>query len=221
MKPLVIFGAAGFAEMAHYYFERDSDYSVVAFTVDAPYIVEATFQGLPVIPVEELKATFPPDQTTMFVAMGIQKVNQLRAAKVAEVEAQGYRLASYLSTRARVPDDLVLKPNTFIMEEVGLQPRVTVGRNSILWPRTNVGFGSRIGDHCWLVTATLGESVTVGDYTFIGINATIRPSRTIAPSNVIGAGALILEDTKEFAVYKGNASKASRVPSYRLLRNWI
>jgi UDP-3-O-[3-hydroxymyristoyl] glucosamine N-acyltransferase len=167
---------------------------------------------------EELKASFPPDQAEMFVAMGIQKVNQIRAAKVAEAEARGYRLASYLSSRARVPDDLVLQSNTFIMEEVGLQANVTVGRNSVLWPRTGVGFRSRIGDHCWLVTATLGESVTVGDYSFIGLNATISSHVAIAPSNVIGAGALILEDTKESSVYKGHASERSRVPSRRLFR---
>jgi UDP-3-O-[3-hydroxymyristoyl] glucosamine N-acyltransferase len=191
---------------------------VVGFTVDATYVVEATFQGLPVVAFEELKASFPPDQAEMFVAMGIQKVNQIRAAKVAEAEARGYRLASYLSSRARVPDDLVLQSNTFIMEEVGLQANVTVGRNSVLWPRTGVGFRSRIGDHCWLVTATLGESVTVGDYSFIGLNATISSHVAIAPSNVIGAGALILEDTKESSVYKGHASERSRVPSRRLFR---
>ncbi len=45
----------------------------------------------------------------------------------------------------------------------------------------------RIGDHCWLVATTLGESVT-------------------------------LEDAKEFALYKAQASEASRLPSHRLRR---
>lgn len=218
MKPLVIFGTGAFAEIAHYYFEHDSLYTVAAFTVDASYVVEAIFHGLPVIAFEELEANFPPDQVTLFVAMGIQKVNQQRAAKVAEAEGRGYRLASYLSSKARVADDLVLNPNSFIMEDVTVQPKVSVGRDSVLWPKTSIGFRSRIGDHCWLVAATLGESVSVGDYTFIGINATITSYRTIAPSNVIGAGALILENTKEFSVYKGHASEVSRVPSYRLRR---
>src|SRR5271166_1749548 len=143
MKRLVIFGASGFTEMAHYYFERDSQYKVAAFTVDAAYMAEATFQGLPVIAFEELGASFPPDQTTLFIAMGIQKVNQLRAGKVAEAEARGYRLASYLSSKAKVADDLVLKPNSFVMEEAFLQPKVTLGRNTILWPHCLVGFRSR------------------------------------------------------------------------------
>jgi len=218
MKKLVIFGTGAFAEVAHYYFERDSAYSVVAFTVDASYLAETTFEGLPVIAFEELEASFPPDQTAIFVAVGIQKVNQQRARKVEEVEARGYELASFLSSKAKVADDLVLRPNSFIMEEVTMQPKVSVGKNSILWPRCGVGFRSRIGDHCWLVAAVLGESVTVGDHTFIGLNATIPSYRNIAPSNVIGAGALILEDTKESSIYKGRGSEVSRVPSYRLPR---
>lgn len=35
MKKLVIFGAKGFAQLAHYYFTHDSDYSIAAFSVDA------------------------------------------------------------------------------------------------------------------------------------------------------------------------------------------
>jgi sugar O-acyltransferase (sialic acid O-acetyltransferase NeuD family) len=218
MKPLVIFGTSGFAEMAHYYFERDSQYSVAAFTVDAAYLKETTFQGRPVVAFEELETSFPPEAVTLFVAMGIQKVNRLRAQKVADSQARGYRLASYLSSKAKVADDLVLHPNSFVMEEAYLQPRVTIGRDSIIWPRCTIGFRSRIGDHCWMVAAKLGESVTVGDYTFVGLNATIAPSRTIGANNVIGAGAVVLEDTQDDSIYKAQAAERSRVPSHRLRR---
>ena len=218
MTPLVIFGTGAFAEIAHYYFTRDSDYCVKAFTVDAEYVAGATFLGLPVVAFEDIVAAFPPDQNTMFIAMGIQKVNRQRAGKVAEAEARGYRLAGYVSPKAHVSGDLIVNPNTFIMEDVCMLPGVVVGRDSILWPRCAIGFRTRIGDHCWLVAAVVGESVEVGDHTFIGLNATVASSRTIGPSNVIGAGALVLENTKEFAIYKGQAARPSRVPSHRLRR---
>ena len=60
----------------------------------------------------------------MFVAMGIQKVNQHRAAKAAAAEAKGYTVASFLSPKAKVAPDLVLRPNTFVMEEAFIQPFV-------------------------------------------------------------------------------------------------
>lgn len=218
MKKLVIFGTSAFAEIAHYYFQHDSDYSVAAFTVDAAYVQETTFKGLPVVAFEDILDDFPPSEYDMAVAMGIQKVNQQRAQKVAEAESKGYKLASFLSSKAKVPEGLVMQPNTFIMEEAMLQPFVEVGRNTIIWPRSFVGFYSRIGDHCWLVPSILGESVIVGDYSFIGLNATIKSSCVIGKSNVIGAGALILKDTQDFEVYKGHASVPSCVPSYRLMQ---
>ncbi len=58
----------------------------------------------------------------------------------------------------------------------------------------------------------------MGDHCFIGGSAILSPFTTIGKSNVIGTGALILKNTKDFEVYKGRASSPSRVPSYRLLR---
>lgn len=216
MKKLVIFGTSAFAEVAHYYFRCDSDYAVAAFTVDSRYVKEGVFKELPVVAFEELDKSFPPSEYDLFVAMGIQKVNQQRAEKVAEAEAKGYRLASFLSSKAMVSEDLVMRPNSMVMDGAHLQPFVEVGRNTIIWSGCGIGFRSRIGDHCWLVASTFGESVVVGDYSFIGLGSTIAPSRSIGASNVIGAGALILHDTKDFEVYKGHASVPSRVPSSRL-----
>jgi hypothetical protein len=73
MKNLVIFGTGPFAEIARYYVERDSDYTVVAFTVDAAYRTGNTFQGLPLIPFEEISGACPPSQCEMFVAMGFRR----------------------------------------------------------------------------------------------------------------------------------------------------
>ena len=50
MKQLVIFGTAEMAKLAHYYFLNDSDYQVVAFTVDDEYASEKEFLGLPLVP---------------------------------------------------------------------------------------------------------------------------------------------------------------------------
>jgi sugar O-acyltransferase (sialic acid O-acetyltransferase NeuD family) len=216
MKKLVIFGAKGFAELAHYYFSHDSGYSVVAFAVDAPYLRETTYCGLPTVTFEEAVNQFPPEKHEMFVAIGIHKVNRSRAAKAAEVQAKGYRLASFVSSRADVAADLVVRPNTMIMERAGIQPFVTIGQDTIIWSSTRIGFHTHIGDHCWIVGPLVGESATIGDYSFLGLNSTVAPFVQVGVSNIIGAGALILNDTKDFAVYRGQASTPARAPSSRL-----
>jgi len=216
MNKIVIFGARNFAETAHYHFKYDGNHKVAAFTVDAPYLKEPTFNGLPVVAFEEVEKHFPPAEYGMFVAIGFRKLNRQRAEKAAQAEVKGYRLASFVSSRAQVAPDLRIGPNTMIMEHASIHPFVQIGRNTVIWSATRIPFHARIGDHCWLVSPIFGESVSVGDNTFIGLNATIAPNLSIGKSNIIGAGALILKSTKDFEVYRGHASVPSRVPSNRL-----
>jgi acetyltransferase-like isoleucine patch superfamily enzyme len=61
-------------------------------------------------------------------------------------------------------------------------------------------------------------NVRVGENTFIGVNATLRDNIVVGKFNVIGAAALILCDTPDEAVYFGEASALSKVPSSRLRR---
>jgi sugar O-acyltransferase (sialic acid O-acetyltransferase NeuD family) len=215
-RDLVIFGTRNFAEIAHYYFTHDSDYRVVAFTVDGEYLEANSFAGLPVVPFEEVAQKFPTADCDLFVAVGHQRLNSQREAKVAAAEAAGYRLASFISSKADVPPEFVLEPNTMIMERATLQPFVRVGRNSMIWSTTRIGFHTQIGANCWVVCALFGESCKVGDNTFVGLNATIAPGLSIGRGNVIGAGALITKDTRDYEIYRGAASEPSRVPSTRL-----
>ncbi|MCA9186045.1 MAG: hypothetical protein R3E01_09615 [Pirellulaceae bacterium] len=215
-KNLVIFGARAFAEIAKYYFDRSGAYRVCAFCVDGQYLTDVNHCGLPVIAFEELPTTFSAEQCEMFVAVGYHKNNQQRAEKMAAAKAAGYQLARYVSPKAQVADDLTVGENSMVMEHATVQPFVTVGDGSIIWSASRVGFHTQIGNYCWIVSAIFGESVVLGDRTFVGLNATVAPNLTIGQANVIGAGALVLRDSADHAVFRGVESVASKVPSYRL-----
>lgn len=217
MDGVVIFGAGQIAEVVHYYLTRDSAHKVRAFCVDAEYLKEPTTLGLPVVPFENLEAEFPPDRFGIFVAMSFRKVNQLRAEKLAQAEARGYRAISYVNSRATVWDGFVAQPNTFIMDENTVQPYARIGRDTIVWSGNHIGHHSVIGDHCFIAShAVISGAVIVGDFTFVGVNATIRDNVSVGRSCVIGAGALVLKDAADFEVYMGPATEPSRVPSNRL-----
>lgn len=104
-QPLVIFGLGDIGQLAHYYFSTDSNYEVVAFTVDAEYITTTKFCGLPVVPFEEVTSTYSPVMHEIFVALGYSKLNQLRKEKYLAAKALGYPLASYVSASATVLND--------------------------------------------------------------------------------------------------------------------
>src|SRR3954447_26743365 len=111
MSKIVVFGAGHIAELAEFYFKHDSEHEVAAFTVDGAYLREDTFLGKPVLPFESVAAAFPPDLFEFFVALSYTKINALRTQKVAATQGLGYRLVSYLSSRATVFPGFELKPN--------------------------------------------------------------------------------------------------------------
>lgn len=216
-KRLFIFGTGNFAEMCHHFFSEDSGYEVCGFTVDAAYLGETTsFRGLPVIAYEELLASPLREGAEMFVAVGVGKINTLRAQKVEQVQRDGFTLASYVSTLARVPRGFVARPNTMIMDQVNIHPDVEIGANTIVWSNSRIALKVRIGDHVWITSAVIGDSTTIGDFSFVGLNATVAPFVKVGSHNLIGAGALITQDTKDYEVYRGARSKPSKVSSLRI-----
>lgn len=217
MKDLVIFGATDAAELAHYYFTKDSDYRVVAFSVDSEYIRMESFCGLPIIPFENITSIFPPDKHDFFVALGYSGINRNRIKKYNSIKSIGYNLASYISSHATILNEHNIGDNCFVLEDNTIQPFVSIGNNVTLWSGNHVGHHSIIHDHCFLAShVVVSGRVELGEACFIGVNATLRDNIRIGSNSVIGAGALILSDVEAGSVYVGNATECSRVPSSRL-----
>jgi sugar O-acyltransferase (sialic acid O-acetyltransferase NeuD family) len=219
-EPIVVFGIGEVAEVVRYYFDKDSPwYEVQAFTVDGEYVKETAHQGLPVIPFEELASVYVSQVTRVFVAMSFREVNKARTSALARVRAAGYKLATFCHSKAIVWDQLVVRPNTFIMENNVIQPFVSIGENCILWSGNHIGHHTSIGDDCFIAShVVVSGHVTIGNNTFIGVNATLRDNITIGERNVIGAGALILKSTEDDAVYVGARSEPFKKKSFELGR---
>lgn len=216
-KRLVIFGMGDAAQLAHFYFNTDSDYEVVAFTVDGAHLSATIFCGLPVVAFEEVKAAFSPDTHDFFVALGYSSLNALRKTKYFAAKALGFRLASYVSSRATVLNNHNIGENCFVLEDNTLQPFVSIGNNVTLWSGNHIGHHSIVKDHSFIAShVVVSGGVEIGEQCFVGVNATLRDHILIGERCVIGAGALLLADAEPNGVYMGEATARSRVPSSRL-----
>ena len=100
VSDLIIFGKEEIAELAHFYFSKDSQYNVKAFTVDDEFIKEETKNNLPIIPYSEVIDKYPSSDFHMHIALSYQKLNKLREEKFNRAKAQNYFLASYLSSKS-------------------------------------------------------------------------------------------------------------------------
>lgn len=216
-QPLVIFGSGDIAQLAHYYFSTDSNYEVVAFTVDANYIKESEFCGLPVVAFEDVAKNYPPDSYNFFIALSYSKLNAVRKEKFLAAKEMGYKLVSFISSRATVLNEGRVGENCFIFEDNTIQPYVKIGNNVTLWSGNHIGHHSVINDHTFIAShVVVSGGVEIGEQCFVGVNATLRDHIKIGDRCVVGAGALLLADAAPEGVYIGNATERSKLPSSRL-----
>src|SRR5215510_15587851 len=208
MAKLVIFGAGDIARLAHHYFTHDSPHDVAGFVVDRAYRKADEFLGLPLVDAEEVTSRFPPGDYEMFVALSYAKMNGIRAEKYAAMKAAGYRLVSYISSRCSYLSSTPPGDNCFILEDNTVQPFVSIGNDVTLWSGNHIGHDATIEDHCFITShVVISGYVRVGTRSFIGVNATLRNSITLAPQTLIGAGAIIMKNTKPKEVYMPERAK--------------
>jgi sugar O-acyltransferase (sialic acid O-acetyltransferase NeuD family) len=220
MSRIVIFGIGRGADVATRYLRDDSPHEVVAYTVDDAYADRKEFMGRPVIPFSRIETEVPPGESQMFVPLGFQGMNALRAEKFAEAKKKGYSLASYVSSRVSAWETPKVGENCFILEGNVFNYDVTVGDDVVMWSANHVGDLSVIEDHVWLSShVVLSGEVTVGAYSFLGVNATVSNHVRVGPRCYIGANTLIAQDTAPDSVYvTAGSKKLEQIDSQRFLQ---
>jgi sugar O-acyltransferase (sialic acid O-acetyltransferase NeuD family) len=210
-KPAVIFGTGSLAEVVDFYLKVDSPYRVVAFTATGALVKEEQFLGRPVVAFEDIAKEFPAHLHEMFVAVGYRKLNRLREQYCAEARAKGYRLLTYLCSRATHWMNTRLGDNVFIFEDNTLQPFVEIGNGTILWSGNHIGHHTSIGANCFITShVVISGHCKIGDRCFLGVNATIADNTVIGDDNIVGPGALIQKDTDVGDVHV--AERAKKIP---------
>lgn len=212
MSKIVLFGEGTIAETAYFYLTHDSPHDIVAFTVDGDFITKKELFGLPIIPFEEIENKYPPDEFKMFVALGYQNLNKLRATKYRETKDKGYKLINYINSRACNFGKVEIGDNCFILENAAIQPCSKIGDNVTIWSGNHIGHHSTVGDHCYISgQVIIGGHTTIEPYCFFGVNATIGHGIIIGRGCFIGAGSVITKRVEPDSVYI-----TQDTPKYRL-----
>jgi sugar O-acyltransferase (sialic acid O-acetyltransferase NeuD family) len=201
-EKLILVGDRVYAEIAHEYFTRDSDYEVVGFAVEASYLRGDTFRGLPMVAFETLEKVFDPGDHSVHVAITYLQFNRVRARLAAEARGKGYALASYLSSRAFVWPNVELGEHCFVFEDNTIQPFARIGSGVVLWSGNHIGHHSRIGDNCFVSShVVVSGGVDVGDNTFLGVNSTLVNDISVGRDCWIGPAVTLTRDAAAGSFY--------------------
>lgn len=207
MKKVVIFGTRDFAQLALFYLRLDSPYEVAAFSVSKAFMQGATsFEGLPLVPFEDVEIYYPPEQYSFFVPMAPTQMNKNREKIYLAAKGKGYELISYVNSKSIVYDKGQIGENCFILENNVVQPYATIGNNVTLWCGNIIGHHAKISDHVFFTYAVVTGHVIVNSYCFLGVNSSVRECVTLAEGTYVAMNSAIYEDTEPWSVYRGDAA---------------
>jgi sugar O-acyltransferase (sialic acid O-acetyltransferase NeuD family) len=218
-KKLIIYGIGETADIAYEYFTHDSEYEVVAFTVDAEYKQEDEHLGLPVIDFAEITENYPPGSYEIFAASTYNKLNRVRTKMYQAAKAKGYRCANYISSKAFVWHNVQLGENVMIFENNVVQHLVKIGNNVVLWSGNHVGHQTVIEDNVYLSShCVISGFCVIGAYSFLGVNCTFNDNIKLGRDNIVGSGALIVKNTEDGKLMIGSPAKPAEKSSYEAFK---
>jgi len=215
-KRLVIVGDGESGEIAYEYFTHDSDYDVVAFATEKAYRTKDELFGLPVVNLEEVTGIYPPSEYDAFVALSSTHLNRARKKLYLATKALGYKLATYVSSRAFVWHNVEIGENSMIFENNVLQYNVKVGVNVVLWSGNHIGHRTSIGSHTFVTShVVISGFCNIGESSFLGVNSCFADGVTIAEDSVIGMGGVVPKSIKDSGgVWVGNPVKPMSKSAY-------
>ena len=205
MKELLIFGAGGHSKVC-IETAQSMGYKIKAVFDDDENKRGNKVVGISVIGgTRELLDNYPPNEYELFVAIGN---NRTRMEKYEFFKNEGYEFATLIHPFSFVSKTVKIGENVLIMPGVVVNSSTIISDNVILNTSCSVDHDCRIMPHVHIAPGVnLAGSVFVGTGSFLGIGCKVIQEVKIANWNIVGAGAVVIEDTEDFGVYVGVPAK--------------
>jgi sugar O-acyltransferase (sialic acid O-acetyltransferase NeuD family) len=207
-KKLVIFGIGETGRMFYNCFQHDSEYEVCAFTVEDDFRTTDEYRGLPVVRFAEIEDHFSPEEYEMFVAIVSTNMNTLRKRIYSECKAKGYKLATYISSKASVGYEVEIGENCAVMENTSIQQFAKIGDDVIIFSNNVIGHSSEIRNHVFISSCiAMSGYCKIGESCFLGVNCTLNVGVVVGDYCYIGMATVIEKDVPDFTLIKAEPSK--------------
>ncbi|MCC2625501.1 MAG: bacterial transferase hexapeptide family protein [Burkholderiales bacterium] len=219
MKKVVIVGTGETADIAYEYLKYDSDYDVVAFSINEQYKNSDNYNELPLIALESLTQNFDIRQYKVFVAISSGKLNRNRQHVYELVKKYGYSCISYISSKAFVWRTAEIGENCFIFENNVIQHGVSIGNNTILWSGNHVGHQTIIREHVFVSShCVISGFCEIGENSFLGVNCAIADNVKVGRDCFLGMGTVVTRNLADNVLIKSAKSEISAITAKQLCK---
>ncbi|HYE10131.1 MAG TPA: acetyltransferase [Patescibacteria group bacterium] len=200
-KKIVIFGNTKFAEMIRYYIETETDDTIIGYTVDREFIEKSAIEGVELVPFEVIDSLYSKEEVKILPVIGYNRMNNIRKDIFNRIKSKGYEVASFVHHTAKIAQNCKLGEGNIFLENTLVQPFVSIGSGNVFWSNVNISHHTSIGNYNFFApSASISGNVKIENNCFVGNNSTIKNEVIISDFTLIGAGAYISKNTKEYSI---------------------
>jgi sugar O-acyltransferase (sialic acid O-acetyltransferase NeuD family) len=186
---LIIIGAGGFGNEALWVARASGEWEVAGFADDDPALGSAT-HGLPVLGGAELICR-TSEPGWFHCAVGN---NAARGRVFEQFVACGWRPATLIHPSVIIAPNVHVGAGSYVGAGSILCPNAVIGsRSALINCHVTVGHDSRMGDFSQACPGVrISGSCIVGDFAFLGSNASVLPGMSIGARATVGANSVVV-----------------------------
>lgn len=216
---LVIVGCGETCSIAMEIAVSQGSYEICGFSQEAASSEQGSHLGLPLVPLQDIRTYFPPEEYQVFVAISFVWLNQSRCRIYQQLNAQHYVFANIISPLAYVSPSAQLGNNLLIYDFASVGTSSIIGNNATLCSHSIVSHSSHIGAHCYLAAgATTGGFCQTGERCFIGLQATLSDQSHLQDDSIVSATSFLPKGKHASGLYVGNPAKRQEIDMNDFLR---
>lgn len=131
--------------------------------------------------------------------------NQHRANQVVRLEQLGGKPVSYISTTAMVNKEfsVISDRNVIIMHYANISADAIIDEGAIIYAYTAIAHNVHVGKYVFFSAHCAVSNASIGQFTFVGLNAMINPGVSVGSNCIIGANAYVNKDVPDGATAYG------------------
>jgi UDP-perosamine 4-acetyltransferase len=193
-RPVIVLGAGDHAVVVISSLQRLGVKILGAISLDSPG--EAEVLGVPVIGSDKEISTWGPTDIMLVNGIGMVAAGQSnRHRSAGKMRKLGFEFRTIVDPTAVTASQVILAEGAQILAGAVVQPRASIGKDSIVNTGTRIDHDCEIGMECHICPGvTLAGGVKVGRGTMIGAGTTVIPGITIGADSLIAAGSVVFVD---------------------------
>ncbi len=217
MEEIIVFGNGNISKILSTYLKKK--FNIIAYASKKKFIKSKKFNNRPIYSLEELKKKFSPKKYKIITAIGYLEMNNIRKKIFESLKSEGYNFVNYIDNSAQVPNDVMIRENNILLDNVSINPGSKIGNGNIIWSNSVISHNVRLNNFNWVSSGTvISGDTSIGNCNFFGSNSIISNNSSIANSIFVGAGALVTGKIRNESTIINSTSKKIEIKSLDFLK---